>query len=266
MERRTMIKRQEQNETTVVVECTSKQDFKKLESEWKKLGIKMNREFKVQERGHYVIEYTKQESEYATIKNTEVREILEEYEFYGWMTGSEFKAFKDYHRELESNHRRWNDMLECDVANGRNPLTAQIMTTYINPEFEQIHHLNEWRIYSGSITSCYYMNAELRHLWDLECSGYTNNAFFNFKKVVEMVNAYWKIKTPFKPSSKIAYGWKFSMSKATMENGYHCKNWRLYMFGCIKNYLIKNGIEFTKEESLKVRKIVGLAELYDTIE
>lgn len=60
-----MIKRNEQNGTTVVIEYTNKQDFKKLEAEWKKLGIKMNREFKVCERGHYVIEYTKKESQYA---------------------------------------------------------------------------------------------------------------------------------------------------------------------------------------------------------
>ena len=261
-----MIQKNEQNGTTVVIECTNKQDFKKLEAEWKKLGIKMNREFKVSERGHYVIEYTKQESAYATIKNTEIRDILKDYEDYGYMNGEEFKAFKDYHKELESNHRRWNYMLEDAIDDGRNPLVAQIMTASINPEFEQIHHLNEWRIYSGSITSCHYMNGVLRHLWDMECSGYTNNPFFNFKKLVEMVNAYWKIKTPSKPSSKIAYGWKFSMEKADCKYGYHSKSWKLYMWGCIKNYLIKNGVEFTKEESSKVRKIVGLADIYDTLE
>lgn len=261
-----MITKQEQNGTTVVIECTNKQDFNKLEAEWKKLGIKMNREFKVQERGHYVIEYTKKESEYETIKNTEIRDILKDYEDYGYMNGEEFKAFKDYHRELESAHRRWNYMLEDAIDDGRNPLVAQIMTTCINQEFEQIDYLNQWRIYSGSITSCYYIDGELRHLWDMECSGYTNNPFFNFKKVVEMVNAYWKIKNPYKPSSKIAYGWKFSMQKADIPNGYYSKSWKLYMFGCIKNYLLKNGIDFSKEDSLKVRKMVGLADFDDTLE
>lgn len=261
-----MITKQEQNGTNVVIECTNKQDFKKIEAEWKKLGIKMNREFKVSERGHYVIEYTKQKSAYDNIKNTEIKETLKEYEFYGWMTGSEFLLFKDYHKEIESNHRRWNDMLECAISTGRNPLVEQIMIASINPEFEQIDYLNKWRIYSGMITSCYYINAELRHLWDMECSGYTNNPFFNFKKVVEMVNAYWKIKTPSKAPSKIAYGWKFSMQKADTKNGYYSKSWKLYMFGCIKNYLLKNGIDFSKEDSLKVRKMVGLTDIYNTLE
>ena len=81
-----------------------------------------------------------------------------------------------------------------------------------------------------------------------------------------MINAYWKIETPYKPSNKIAYGWKFSMDKADCKNGYYSKSWKLYMWGCIKNYLIKNGVDFTKEESLKVRKIVGLVEVYDAME
>ena len=38
------------------------------------------------------------------------------------------------------------------------------------------------------------------------------------------------------------------------------------MWGCIKNYLIKNGVEFDKATSLKVRKIVGLVDIYDTTE
>ena len=261
-----MIQKNEQNGTTVVIECTNKQDFKKLEAEWKKLGIKMNREFKVQERGHYVIEYTKKESQYATIKNTEIRGILEDYEHYEYVTGEEFQKFKNYHKELEYNHNTWNHLLKDAVAEGRNPLGLQIMVASINPEFDQIDYINNWRIYSGSITSCYYMNAKLRYIWDMEHSGYSNNPFFDFQKLVKMVNAYWKIKTPSKPVNKVAYGWKFSMSKAEGRLGYYSKNWRLYMFGCIKNYLKREGIEFTKEDSLKVRKIVGLADIYDTIE
>ena len=110
------------------------------------------------------------------------------------------------------------------------------------------------------------MNGTLCHLWEQECSGYTNNAFYDFKNLCEQVNAYWEIENPHKAPNKIAYGWKFSMKKADMPNGYYSKSWKLYMWGCIKNYLVKNGVEFTKEESLKVRKIVGLADIVDTVE
>ena len=261
-----MIQKNEQNGTTVVIECTNKQDFKKLEAEWEKLGIKMNREFKVQERGHYVIEYTKKESQYATIKNTEVREIMEDYEHYEYITGEEFKTVQDYYELISFKYQSWNFSLEDAIEEGRNPLNIQLILASMKPEVEQLEHIHKWRLYSGSITSCYYMNGVLRHIWDMECSGYSNNPFFDFQKLVKMVNAYWKIKTPVKAPNKVAYGWQFSMEKADYKYGYMSKSWKLYMWGCIKNYLIKNGIEFTKEESLKVRKIVGLADIYDTSE
>ena len=200
------------------------------------------------------------------IKNQEIKGILKDYEDYGYMTGKEFENFKEYSHEIEDNYKFWNSTFESAMDWGIIPLVPQIMVTSMKTEVEQIEYLNKWKIYSGSITSCYYMNAVLRRLWNMECSGYNNNPFFDFQKLVKMVNAYWKIEEPYKAPNKIAWGWKFSMEKADLENGYYSKSWKLYMWGCIKNYLIKNGVDFTKEESLKVRKIVGLAEIYSTIE
>lgn len=202
---------------------------------------------------------------YETIKNQQISGILRDYEHYGYMTGEELQSFWNYRDELRKNFNLWKDILRMTIKEGKNPVDAQIMVASMTPEVTQMEYLNKWKIYNGSMASCYTMNGILRALWDKEFSGYINNPFFDFQNLVKQVNAYWKIETPYKAPNKIAYGWKFSMEKAD-HTGYYSKSWRLYMWGCIKNYLIKNGIEFTKDESLKVRKIVGLAEIYTTTE
>ena len=177
------------------------------------------------------------------------------------MTGDDITAFRNYRDEINAELKHKDFVLKHNIAG----ITAEHYS-YLEAEVENINWINHHRIYRGSVTSLHQMNGVLRRIWDMECSGYTNNPFFDFKKLCDMINAYWKIETPYKPSNKIAYGWKFSMDKADCKNGYYSKSWKLYMWGCIKNYLIKNGVDFTKEESLKVRKIVGLVEVYDAME
>jgi len=199
-------------------------------------------------------------SKFYNGKNQKIEEIMSKYEHYGYMNWEDLKAFNDYHAEINDklNHK--------DIDLRHSNIIKPEHYCLLEAEVENINYIKKYKIYTTTLTSLCEMNEVLRHLWDMECSGYSNNPFFDFKKLCDMVNAYWDIKEPYKPSNKIAYGWKFSMKKADMKNGFYSKNWRLYMWGCIKNYLIKNGIEFTKEESLKVRKIVGLADIYDTTE
>lgn len=192
------------------------------------------------------------------VQNTQIKEILDKYEHYGHMNWNDLKAFNEYHKELAENLNRKNFLI-------RNTDLQAEHFVLLEKEFEAIDHIKTHKIYRSTLTSLYVMNAKLLGLWQKEFSGYSNNPFFDFQKLVKLVNAYWDIEEPYKPANKIAYGWKFSMEKAD-DNGYYCKAWKLYMWGCIKNYLIKNGIDFTKEESLKVRKIVGLVDIYDTTE
>lgn len=205
-------------------------------------------------------------SKYYKGKNTQIEEIMTRYEHYGYMTGADLKAFRDYRDEINQQYKFWEYALEDAIDDGRNPLNIQIMLASMKPEVEEITYINQYKIYNSTLTSLYTMSNILESMWYKQCSGYSSNPFFAFKELVDMVNAYWQIEKPYKPSNKIAYGWKFSMEKADQENGWYSKSWKLYMWGCIKNYLIRNGIEFTKDESLKVRKIVGLVMVYEATE
>lgn len=200
-------------------------------------------------------------SKYYNGKNTKIEEIMTKYEHYGYMNWADLKAFRDYRDEINAELNRKDFMLK----HGYIGLTAEHYS-YLEAEVEEINYLNKYKIYNSTLTSLAEMNGVLFNMWDKEFSGYSNNAFFDFKQLCDMINCYWDIENPYKPSNKIAYGWKFSMKKAEGNQGYYSKTWRLYMWGCIKNYLIKNGIDFTKDESLKVRKIVGLVDIYDTVE
>ena len=199
--------------------------------------------------------------ETKNLKNKEIVEILEKYNHYGHMNWEDLKKFRAYRDELRKNTDKTNKNILKKYAG-----FTDDMFKPLEKELEEIEYINEYKIYTTTLTSLYEMNAILFGLWNKEFSGYGNNAFFDFQKLVKMVNAYWQIEKPYKPANKIAYGWKFSMDKAEGKQGYFSKSWKLYMWGCIKNYLIRNGIEFTKEESLKVRKIVGLVNVKDTIE
>lgn len=193
-----------------------------------------------------------------TITNPEIKEILNRYEHYGHMKYDDLKAFRDYRDELRNK-------IQDKKFNLKHGILTEADYETIETEHEEIEYINQYKIYNSTLTSLYEMNGILQGVWSKTNSGYSNNAFFDFKKLVEYVNAYWQIENPYKAPNKIGYGWKFCMEKGN-SNSYYDKGWKLYLWGCIKNYLIKNGVEFTKEESLKVRKIVGLVDVKDTIE
>ena len=172
------------------------------------------------------------------VQNTQIKEILDKYEHYGHMNWNDLEAFYEYHKELAENLNHKNFLI-------RNTNLQAEHFVLLEREFEAIDYIKTHKIYRSTLTSLYVMKGKLLGLWQKEFSGYSNNPFFDFQKLVKLVNAYWDIEEPYKPANKIAYGWKFSMEKAD-DTGYYCKGWKLYMWGCIKNYLIKNGIDFTK--------------------
>ncbi len=64
-----------------------------------------------------------------------------------------------------------------------------------------------------------------------------DNLYYRFRKLVNMVNAYWDI-TGEKPANRIAWGWSQCRSK---------DNPQAYLYGCIRGYLKRNG-KFDKKE------------------
>ena len=64
-----------------------------------------------------------------------------------------------------------------------------------------------------------------------------DNLYYDFRDLVCMVNAYWDI-TGEKPANRIAWGWSQCRDK---------DNPQAYLYGCIRNYLKRNG-KFDKDE------------------
>ena len=78
-------------------------------------------------------------------------------------------------------------------------------------------------------------------LYDIICyctNKYTNANYYDFLKLVKMVNTWFDVTTEEKPANRIAWGWEKCREK---------DNPQAYLYGCIRNYLIRNG-EFNKKE------------------
>lgn len=92
-----------------------------------------------------------------------------------------------------------------------------------------------------------YKSLQDTDIWDLisQLTIWTNansdELYFKFKDLVNMVNAYWNI-TDEKPANRIAWGWSKCREK---------DNPRAYLYGCIRNYLKRNN-KFDKEEFNKI--------------
>lgn len=92
--------------------------------------------------------------------------------------------------------------------------------------------LLQYRCFQESDIHCLISNLTV---W--EVNNKNKNFYYDFKKLVNMVNAYWDI-TDEKPAHRIAWGWEKAMEK---------DNPRAYLYGCIRNYLKRNG-KFDKDE------------------
>ena len=75
--------------------------------------------------------------------------------------------------------------------------------------------------------------------------GFTSTSAFALIPVVKKINAMYCIEKPTKAPNKVAFGWNYAFSK---------DNPRAYLYGCIRNYLKDNGVEFTDDE---VKMMVG---------
>ena len=93
-------------------------------------------------------------------------------------------------------------------------------------------NLKQYRSFQESDLHCLISNLTV---W--EVNNKNKNFYYDFKKLVNMVNAYWDI-TGEKPAHRLAWGWEKAMEK---------DNPRAYLYGCIRNYLKRNG-KFDKDE------------------
>lgn len=62
--------------------------------------------------------------------------------------------------------------------------------------------------------------------------------YYDFLKLVRMINTWFDVTTEEKAPNKIAWGWEKCREK---------DNPQAYLYGCVRNYLIRNG-EFNKKE------------------
>ena len=130
-----------------------------------------------------------------------------------------------------------------------NELTQKLETygRLKNNEYVELKHLindgalPEWhQLYLSQRVDLHMMNCLTTEiLWKVDDTGY--NPFFDMKQLVEMVNAWFEIDNPYKAPNKIAYGWQFAVKKGF-------DSFRPYLFGCIRNYLKKNDVEYTNLE------------------
>lgn len=253
--------KQEQNGTNVLIECTNKQDFKKLESEWKKLGLRMNREFKVCERGHYVLEYTKEEL-YNTPKNQDFKEffelpkheeiprIVEELHNPNLnlkLNKDDWKTFVDYHECIQYIVKR----KEFNLKHFTKSELISAMYNDLEEEFKEIDHIRNYKMGRNTRVAILDLHQIVRYMWDKTTDKYYD-AFFDMKELCEMINAYYHITKPTKAPNKIAYGWTFALDK-----GY--KAFRPYFFACIRNYLQRNNVEFETSDLQKICNLKDIA-------
>ena len=182
----------------------------------------------------------------------EVKTAVEELWKYSYLTPSNYTIIRNYVSNLESEAKllKWilEDEEDCNIEN----------ITYKLNEIEDELEFFKFNVqtHDTRITINKMHDLVIMRIIGMLDSGYHTNPFYDFKKLVEMINCYYHIENPYKPSNKIAYGWKFSIDKGNRNDFY--KGTRLYLFGCIKNYLIKNNKEW---DSLEIRKICGLANI-----
>ena len=146
------------------------------------------------------------------------------------------------HREAVKNQIEMFEFLIEEGLNGENTEKA-ISELKEHSEFVEMVYSKSY----GSHIDLHNVNDHyrLRVLWAKSGSGgYSIEPYFEVLKLVKMINGIFEITNPYKSANKIAYGWNKALDK----------NSDAYMFVVIKNYLIKNNVDF---EISDVQKIIG---------
>ena len=182
---------------------------------------------------------------------------VEQLHKHSYLTPSNFTALQTYKKEL-------SDIIL--TLEGAIELGHVTDFDKVNTELTQYKQELEWlnqnaQIYRNTRINLLQLSFTVKNALGHSSNGYGGNPFFDFLTLVKQINAFYGIDNPNKAPNKVAYGWNFCIEKGSPRDGY--KGSKLYLWGCIKNYLIQNGIEFDKNTSLEVRKIVRLTDCWE---
>ena len=181
-------------------------------------------------------------------KKNDMHEIVDKLHHYGFLNPVDWKALYDYKMDVEralGEESFIREELFPEMIEEFGLERSQKNISRIESQLTEIHSEMEFLRYVpfGLRVSIHAMHDLVYFkLWSASREGETNR-FFDFKELVEMINCYFEIKNPYKPSNKIAYGWNFALTK---------DNFRPYLFGCIRNYLRKNDVEFETSDLQKI--------------
>lgn len=186
-----------------------------------------------------------QKNRYIPKNQEQVHHIVEDLYKYGGLKPSEIHEFKEYEETLKYNLKTLEFMIE---ESENTPSTLLDVKSEVEVEIEWC---SETFIYTTDYASLFNMNQTVNHLYTCLLYGddyKLEKSFFKFLQLVKWINAYFKIGDPYKAPNKIAYGWKFALDKGA-------KAFRPYLYGCIRNYLNKNGVEW---KTIELQKICAL--------
>jgi len=176
-------------------------------------------------------------------QKSQIHSIVDDLYKFGYAQSKDLVAFNEYKDELE------DIMSMKDLMMEEAPNPEGLLQKFDLVE-DELKWVNQTQIYRSNWNSIHRMESIVRCIWQ-EAGKLNADEFFNFKELVERINAFFKIEEPYKAPNKIAYGWNFSLKK-----GYQA--FRQYLFACIRNYLRKNGVEF---ETSDLQKICCLREI-----
>lgn len=179
-----------------------------------------------------------------------VTEAVEQLWKHSYLTPANYTEIKNYIAEIES-------MIE-DLKFAIKYSNDEDELFNAEPRLAELEAELKWfnqnvQLYNNTRISILEMHFTCDRPFQLMNTGYSNNSFFDFKKLVEQLNCYYGIEEPYKAPNKIAYGWNFCMEKG--DGHYFCKRQRAYLFACIRNYLQKNDVDFKMSD---IQKVVGL--------
>ena len=174
----------------------------------------------------------------------EIQVIVAKLEKYGYLKTAEYKTLRDYRATLEK-HIEDEDFIEFIKEDSSNPELIDTMFEEAKAEYETVKYLPMYDTHISLVT----LHDNVSHMfWNQDkYAKYPDN--WMMKAFVDRINAYFEVETPYKTSYRIGYGWNFAFKK---------NNFRPYLYGCIRNYLQKNEVEF---DIVDVKKICGLVEV-----
>ena len=148
-------------------------------------------------------------------------DALEKIEKFGYVLVKDYDIFDIYEKS-------WNIIKEAMDNNAE-----------IDKQTIRAYNLSK-KINETKCVTFYELSCEITEIQSCNAKwGATSLSGMDLIPFVEKINAIYCIENPNKYPNKVAFGWN---------NAFNKSNPRAYLFGCIKNYLHQNSVEFDEEE------------------